>query len=196
MIFAERYPGGAELEISMLFVDVRGSSGLAERMSAAEFSRLMNRFYKAATDVLIRTDAVIDKLVGDEVIGLYLPLFTGPNHARPAVLAAQELLQVTGYGEQEGPWLPIGIGVHTGVAFVGTVSGAEGTVDDITALGDNVNVTARLASVAAPGEALISEAAYAAGSVDLGELERRRLELRGRSGPTLARVLQIPAASS
>ena len=54
----------------MLFVDVRGSSSLAERMTAADFARLMNRFYKAATDVLIGTDALIDKLVGDEVIAL------------------------------------------------------------------------------------------------------------------------------
>jgi adenylate cyclase len=191
MAFAKRYPGGAELEISMLFVDVRGSTGMAEGMSPASFGQLMNRFYKAATDVLIRTDAVIDKLVGDEVIGLYLPLFTGPNHARPAVLAAKELLVATGHAEAEGPWLPIGIGVHTGLAFVGTVGGAEGTVTDITALGDNVNVTARLASVAAPGEALISEAAYAAGGVDFGELVSRQLELKGKSAPIAARVLQV-----
>ncbi len=194
MAFVKKYPGGTELEISMLFVDVRGSSRLAERMSATEYSRLMNRFYKAATDVLIRTDAVIDKLVGDEVIGLYFPLFTGPNHARQAVLAAQQLLLVTGHAETPGPWLPIGIGVHTGTAFVGTVSGAEDTVNDITALGDNVNITARLASVAAPGEALISDAAYAAGGVDLGEMEQRRLELRGMSEPTSAHVLRAPAA--
>jgi adenylate cyclase len=164
---------------------------MAEGMSPASFGQLMNRFYKAATDVLIRTDAVIDKLVGDEVIGLYLPLFTGPNHARPAVLAAKELLVATGHAEAEGPWLPIGIGVHTGLAFVGTVGGAEGTVTDITALGDNVNVTARLASVAAPGEALISEAAYAAGGVDFGELASRQLELKGKSAPIAARVLQV-----
>lgn len=191
MAFAKRYPGGAELEISMLFVDVRGSTRIAEGMSPASFGRLMNRFYKAATDVLIRTDAVIDKLVGDEVIGLYLPIFTGPNHARPAVLAAQELLLATGQAEEEGPWLPIGIGVHTGVAFVGTVGGAEDTVSDITALGDNVNITARLASVAGPGEALISEAAYAAGGMDLGDLESRQLELKGKSEPISARVLQV-----
>lgn len=191
MAFAKRYPGGAELEISMLFVDVRGSTHMAEGMTPASFGQLMNRFYEAATDVLIRTDAVIDKLVGDEVIGLYLPLFTGPNHARPAVLAARELLLATGHGEDRDPWLPIGIGVHTGLVYVGTVGGAEDTVSDITALGDNVNVTARLASVARPGEALISEVAYAAGELDLGELESRQLELKGKSEPISARVLQV-----
>ena len=194
MAFAQKYPGGTELEISMLFVDVRGSSRLAQQMSATEYSRLMNQFYKAATDVLIRTDAFIDKLVGDEVMGLYFPLFTGPNHARQAVLAAQQLLLVTGHAETQGPWLPIGIGIHTGTAFVGTVSGAEDTVNDITALGDNVNITARLASVAEPGEALISEAAYAAGGVDLGVLEQRQLALKGISEPVSAHVLRASIA--
>src|SRR3712207_468067 len=120
MGFAQQYPGGAEVDLSMLFVDVRGSTRLAEGMRAAEFSRLMNRFYAAATEVLIRTDAFIDKFVGDEVVALYLPLFTGPNHARVAVQAAQELLRVTGHDDQQGPWLPIGVGVHSGIAFVGT----------------------------------------------------------------------------
>jgi len=194
MAFANKYPGGTELEISMLFVDVRGSTGLAERMTAGDFGQLMNRFYKVATDVLIRTDAIIDKFVGDEVIGLYLPIFTGPDHARPALVAARELLVATGHTHEEGPWLPIGIGVHTGPVFVGTVSGSEDSVTDITALGDNVNVAARLASLAAPGEALISEIAYAAGGADLGDLERRQLDLKGRSEPVAARVLRVSAA--
>ena len=193
MEFCHKYPGGTEVELSMLFVDVRGSTSMAERMSAADYSRLMNRFYKAATDVLIRTDAFIDQFVGDEVVGVYLPLFTGPNHARPAVLAAQELLRVMGYGGRQEPWLPIGVGVHTGIAFFGTVSGSEGSVTDVAALGDNVNTTARLASKAAPGEALISDAAYIAAGLDLGDLEHRQLELKGKSEPIGVRVLRVSA---
>ena len=177
----------------MLFVDVRGSTSLAEKMSAVDFSRLMNRFYKAATKVLIKTDAYIDKFVGDEVTGLFFPLFTGPNHARAAVLAAQELLQVTGHADRQGPWIPVGVGVHTGMAYVGTVSGAEGSITDITALGDNVNVAARFASKAGAGEALISDAAYVAASLKLGELERRQLELKGKSESFGVRVLRASA---
>lgn len=186
-------PGGSEVELSLLFVDVRGSTSLAERISAVDFSRLMNRFYIAATDVLIKTDAFIDKLVGDEVMGLYFPLFTGQNHAGAAVRAAQGLLRVTGHSYKGGPWLPIGVGVHTGIAYVGTVSGAEGTVTDVTALGDNVNITARLASKAGAGEALISDVAYASAGLNLGDLEHRQLELKGKSELVGVRVLQ-PAA--
>lgn len=194
MAFCQEYPGGTEVELSMLFVDVRGSTSLAEKMSASNYSRLMNRFYKAATDVLIRTDAFIDQFVGDEAIGLYFPLFTGPNHARAAVLGAQELLRAMGYGGRQGPWIPVGVGVHTGIVFFGTISGSEGSVTDLAALGDNVNTTARIASKAGSGEALISEAAYSAAGVDLGALEQRQLELKGKSESISVRVYQALAA--
>lgn len=185
------YPGGTEIELSLLFADVRGSVSLAETMSAAEFSRVMSRFYDAATHVLIRTDAFIDKLVGDEVIGLYIPGYAGRRHARKAVHAAQRLGRAMGYGTPAGPWLAIGIGVHTGAAYVGTVQGTEGAVTDFTALGDNVNIAARLAAKAEPGEALISDAAYAAADLNLEYLERRRLELKGKADTVGVRVLRL-----
>ena len=175
----------------MLFVDVRGSSGLAEGMSATEFSRLMNRFYAAATEVLVKTDAMIDKLVGDEVVAWYLPLLTGPQHARPAVQAAQALLRATGHGDTGSAWLPIGVGVHTGVAYFGSVSGVDGTVSDWTALGDNVNIAARLAQDAGPGEALISDSAYAAAGLDLGQLEQRQMALKGKREAVDVHVVHV-----
>ena len=193
MVFCQQYPGGTEVELSILFVDVRGSTSLAEGMSASAYGRLMNRFYKAATDALIRTDAFIDQYVGDEAVGLYFPLFTGPNHARAAVLGAQELLRVMGYGGKQAPWIPIGVGVHTGIVFFGTISGSEGSVTDVAALGDNVNTTARIASKAGSGEALISNAAYAAAGLDLGDLEQRQLELKGKNESISVSVLQASA---
>jgi adenylate cyclase len=177
------HPGGAEIDLSFLFVDVRGSTSLAERMSSSEFGGLMNRFYVVATRILIDTDAFIDKLVGDQVVGLYLPLFTGPNHAASAVDGAQRLLDAA------AKWLPIGVGVHSGTAYVGTVTGAEGAVADVTALGDNVNIAARLASEARAGEALISESSSRAAGLRLDELELRTPALKGKSARVAARVL-------
>jgi adenylate cyclase len=87
MWLGQVYPGGTEIELSLVFVDVRGSTALAQSRNAAEFSKIMNRFYEAATRVLVRSDAFIDKLVGDEVIGLYIPGYAGRRHARKAVLA-------------------------------------------------------------------------------------------------------------
>jgi adenylate cyclase len=174
----------------MLFADVRGSTTLAEQMNTRDFSRLINRFYTVATHVLIQSDALVDRLMGDEAIGLYIPGFAGPEHPRRAIEAAQELLRLTGHRDADGPWLPVGIGIHTGRAFVGVVGGGESTAD-FTALGDNVNITARLASEAGPGEILVSEASYAAANLNREDLERRQMELKGKNEPIGVRVVRV-----
>ena len=183
------HPGGAEVVITMLFADVRGSTTLAERMSAREFSQLINRFYSVATRVLIQADAMVDRLMGDEAIGLFIPGFAGPEHPRRAIEAAQELLTLTGHRDAKGPWLPVGIGVHTGAAYVGVV-GDTGATQDFTALGDNVNITARLASEAGPGEILISDTSFSATHSTAENLEHRQLDLKGKSEPIGVYVLR------
>jgi adenylate cyclase len=183
------HPGGAEIVLTMLFADIRGSTMLAEKMSAREFSQLINRFYTVATRVMIQTDALVDRLMGDEAIGLYIPAFAGAEHPRKAVEAAQELLRLTGHRDAAGPWLPVGIGIHTGAAYVGVVGGEDSPMD-FTALGDNVNIAARLASEADPGEILISEATSSSARLHLGDLERRQMELKGKSEPIEVYVYQ------
>lgn len=173
----DKHPGGAEIELSLLFADVRGSTGLAERMPAQEFSQLISRFYGVAASVVDRWDGLVDKFVGDEVVALFIPGFAGEDHARRAVDAARDLLRETG-NDGGQPWVPIGAGVHSGVAFVGRVG--EGDACDFTAVGDAVNTTARLASAARAGEVLVSAAAAEASSFDCAGLERRTLTLRGR----------------
>ena len=190
--FVETHPGGAEIELSLLFADVRGSTALAERMSPADFSKLLRRFHTAASNTVIDTDGLVDRLVGDEIIGLYLPN-RGPDHAHRALHAAFDLLEATGHRDEAGPWLPVGAAVHTGVAYVGAVG--LGHARDFTALGDAVNVAARLASAAGTGEVLVSEATHAQAGHDLGETETRRIELKGKSEPIDVRVAHVgPAA--
>ena len=183
----ERERGGAEIDLSLLFADVRGSTGLAERMGAETFRRLLNRFYHRATDVLLARDAIIDKFVGDEVVALFIPALAGADHAGRAIEAAKDLLRATGHQDASGPWVPLGVGVHSGSAYVGTVGEA---VTDFTALGDTVNVTARLASAAAAGEILVSVESATRGGLDDGS-ETRTLDLRGRSQPLDVRVLRL-----
>jgi len=191
MAFCKRCPGGAEVELTMLFADLRGSTAMAERMPAEVFAKTLNQFYTSATDVLIQTDAYIDKLVADEVVGLYFPLFAGKTHARRAVEAAGKLLLAAGYVNPSGPLFAVGIGVHKGTAFVGTVAGAEGTVTDIAALGHDVHIAARLSSTAEAGEALISESTCLASGLDLDHLDRREVALKGRTDPLAVRVMRI-----
>ena len=188
--FATTHPGGAEFEMTLLFADIRGSTALAEKMGPAAFSQLINRFYVTATNVLVKSDAWIDKLIGDEVTAIYVPGLAGKDHARLAIGAAQDLLEATGSKDKGDAHIPIGIGVHTGVVFAGTV-GSETGMMDFTVLGDPVNVTARLASQAGSGEALISEATCAAAGFDVTSLEQRRLQLKGRTELLDVRVLHV-----
>lgn len=191
--FARQFQGGAEVELTLLFADVRGSTALAEKMSPREFGRLINRFYTAASHVMVHSDALIDKIIGDQVAGMYVPGFAGPDHARVAVEAAHELLEVTGHGRADGPWMPLGIGVHTGIAFVGSVGSQESTTD-ITVLGDVANTTARLSSTAGPGEIFVSEAAYAQVGSGFASEERRELQLKGKRDVFTVHVLAPYAA--
>ncbi|TAK13561.1 MAG: adenylate/guanylate cyclase domain-containing protein [Anaerolineae bacterium] len=189
--FADKYQGGVEIVLSMLFADIRGSTTLAESMPPAEFRRLIDRFYKVSTHILTEHDSAVDKLAGDQVSGYFLPGFA-TDHAGAALRAAEELLRATGHGSPEGPWVGVGVGVHTGNAFYGAV-GQTGGMVDVTALGDNVNVTARLASSAAAGEILTTPTTLQAAGRSTAGLEMRRLELKGKSEPVDVYVLHAPA---
>lgn len=168
---------GAEVEVSFLFADVRSSSELARTMETMAFTRLMQRFYASASEVLLNNDAILDKFVGDEVVGFFLPLMTGPDHAGAAVQAARDLMIATGHAEDDGPWLSIGAGVNTGTAFVGMVS--SGGPGEFTAFGDAINVAAHVAAEAAPGEILVTDASAIAANLETDPLERRHLSLKG-----------------
>ncbi len=180
--------GGAEVECSLLFADVRGSTALAERMAPTEFTRLMGRFYNTATGVLVAHGAIVDKFVGDEVIGIFIPAMAGARHPVEAIDAARQLLDQTGHRQPEGPWLPVGIGVNTGVAYVGSVG--DGMDTEMTAMGDVVNTTARLSSVAGAGEILVTVECATRAALTADGLERRSLPLRGKADPTDVLVMR------
>jgi len=178
--YMRSHRGGAEITCSLMFADVRGSTSLAERMSATEFRALMTRFYRVATRAVFDNDGSVDKFVGDEVMAMFFPLASGDEHPAKAVAAARQLLEATGHADPGGPWLPMGAGVHTGRAWVGALG--DDVHVELTALGDAVNVTARLASVAAAGEILVSADTARAAGIDGGHA-RRQVELKGKAEP-------------
>jgi adenylate cyclase len=188
--FARHHQGGADIELSLLFADVRGSTALAESMSPRDYSKLINRFYKVSSRIIIETDGLMDKIIGDQVAAMYVPGFAGPEHPRRAMRAARELLRATGQGQDGGPWIPLGAAVHTGVAFVGSV-GEEGGTSDITVLGDAANTAARLASRAQAGEILVSESARQAAGMEFDPAQMRQLNLKGKSEQVTAYVLAM-----
>ena len=171
---------GAEIPVTLLFADVRGSTGIAETMRPTEFRGFLERFYRIGSEVILARDGLVDKVVGDEVIGLFFGGVTGPRHAAAGIAAAEEMMRRAARPDATpmGP-IPLGAGIHTGEAYVGT-TGPEGAVDDFTALGDAVNATARLASTAASGEILVSLVAADAAVYPTDGLEHRTLIVRGR----------------
>lgn len=181
--FAKKFPGGAEVEMSMLFVDVRGSTSLSEQMTPIEFQKLINRFFIGSTKAIAEEDGLVEKLAGDAVAAFWGAGFAGPDYVARTIRAAQKIQM--SMAQQK---IPVGIGVHAGVAYFGSM-GEENGLINISAIGDEVNTAARIASKAAAGEILISEPALKATGIDSHHLESRSLELKGISGLVTVHVM-------
>jgi adenylate cyclase len=188
----EKMPrGGAEVETAVLFADVRGSTKLAAQLGPTRYADLLNRFYKTSTNVLIKHDATVDKLIGDEVMAFFVPGFAGPNFKGKAIAAGIDLLRAYGYGDKAGPWIPVGIGIDAGIAYVGNV-GSHYLVD-FTALGDPVNIAQKIQSNARAGELLASAAAFEETFSDLPAGEPFAIAIKGKEESVWVRALQAVA---
>lgn len=178
-------PGGMKMPTGILFADLRGFTARFDGRDPEEASKVLGRFYRCAEDVLF-PKAVIDKLIGDEVMALYLPELKrdfSPEQV-PAVMLehARALLRAVGYGSAEEPFVEMGIGLDFGEAFVGNIG--QRALYDFTAVGDVVNTASRLQSQAAGGEIVLSERVAELLSAPVGT--RVRLELKGKSEPQTA----------
>jgi adenylate cyclase len=180
--------GGVEMEIGVLFADVRGFTTLSERMPPDDVAELLNRFYAVASRVLTRS-AIIDKLVGDEVMALYLPQLLGLRWEDDVVRDATDLLRGVGYGTGEAPWLPIGVGVDVGRAYVGNVG--AGDIKDFTALGDVVNTASRLQASAEAGQIVLSERLFDRLSARRPASTATSLALKGKSDDEPVRIVEV-----
>jgi len=206
-------PGGEVCEISVLFVDVRGFTSLAERLAPAEVAQRLNRFYALASEAIFKYDGTLDKFVGDQVMAFFgAPLHAG-DHPQRAVRVALLILEGMSKVAQGAPFDPaqdrpfdsaqdrsfdntqdkllrVGAGIASGQAFVGNVG--AGAVTDYTVLGDTVNVAARLQGAAASGEILVTEETYRHVESEFPDAPGRELELKGKSEPVHARVIVLP----
>jgi adenylate cyclase len=182
-----KFHGGAEVQSAMLFADIRGSTTLAEKMSATDFRALLDRFYTVSSACVFAHGGVVDKFVGDELVAAFAPML-GDDYVARAVATAQDLLQRTGHAESAGPWAPVGAGVNSGLVWFGVVG--EKPHVEITVVGDPVNVAARLAAAASAGEILVSAESATAAGLD-PSLERRSLELKGKEAPTEVVSLRV-----
>jgi adenylate cyclase len=178
--------GGIEMEVGVLFADIRGFTSLAEQQSPETTAGLLNRFYAAAVDVLCE-HAIVDKLVGDEVMALYLPRVFSDQPAIDMVDDARALLAAAGY-PGETPWVTLGIGLDYGSAYVGNVGAGE--VKDFTAIGDVVDIAARLQAAAASGEIVMSMRVREANH-EVTDAETRELTLKGKREREQVAILRL-----
>jgi adenylate cyclase len=183
-------PGGMTQYTGVLFADLRGFTARFDGADPQQASLLLRRFYRCAEDVLF-PDAVIDKLIGDEVMALYLPDLK-PGMTREDVPVrmldhARELLRSVGYGSGSAPFVEMGIGIDVGEAFVGNIG--QRALYDFTAVGDVVNTASRLQSQADGGEVMLSQRVAAALPAPVGT--RVELQLKGKRDPQTAYRLTI-----
>ena len=177
--------GGIEVDVAIMFADFRGSTSMAEKMEPTAFAEILNRFYRIAIAVLSPRRAIIDKMIGDEVMAFFTQMGSY-NHRAAAV---ESSLTYARFPEvMPGEKVPrLGIGVHAGPAFVGKVG--DGEIQDFTALGDTINTAARLQAKAKAGEVILSQEIYPEIAAEYPDARQRSLRLRGREEPIAVRVL-------
>ena len=181
--FLEAFPGGAEIDMSMLYVDVRQSTEYAVQHTAADVSERINQFLNLAIDIITANDGFIQAFYGDCIVAAWPPGFCGSDHAIKSQNAALALVHDKRMVAQDGKPIPIGVGVHSGKVFISTVSALKGTFRDVSIFGSNVNLTARLASRAKAQEVLASAENIIAADAQIDDFECELAELKGFSDP-------------
>ena len=185
--------GGVEMEVGVLFADVRGFTSLSEQMAPDDVARLLNQFYAVASKILTRS-AIVDKLVGDEVMALYLPQLLGADWEDDLIRDAIDLLEAVGPETFGDPRLALGVGVDVGVAYVGNVGAGE--IKDFTALGDVVNTASRLQACAEAGQIIVSERLFDRLAKQPSDAIAISLKLKGKRDSEPARLIDLQTASS
>ena len=155
--------GGEKKEVTVFFSDIRGFTPMSEVLSAEEVVHLLNEYFTAMTTIIFKYEGTLDKFMGDAIMAVYGAPIDMTDHAERAVLAAIEMSEKM--KELQAKWklegkreVNIGIGINTGEVVVGNIGSNERM--EYTAIGDNVNLTQRLESVAEKGQILISAATY------------------------------------
>ena len=131
---------GKDVELSILFVDVRGFTALAERHEPREIVARLNNLYDCIVPIVLKHGGHANKFIGDGMLAIFGAPERLEDHAQRAVAAALEAAEAvqTRFGDELG----VGIGVNSGSALVGTIGG--GGRLDFTAIGDAVNTAARV----------------------------------------------------
>jgi adenylate cyclase len=155
--------GGAKRDLSVMFVDIRGFTPMSELLEAEQVVEMLNEYLSMVTEKIFQNKGILDKYIGDAAMALFNVPYDLENYPLHAVKTAIEIRDTAVELNKViiariGRGIQFGIGIHTGNAIVGNI-GSLGRMD-YTAIGDTVNVAARLESNAKPGQVLISSETY------------------------------------
>lgn len=155
--------GGTRKNVTLMFVDIRGFTPLSERIEPEEVIQVLNEYLDLCTQAVFRFEGTLDKFIGDGVMAIFGAPIPFADHPERAVRAALEMKKGSAalaeqLTEKYGYSVSFGIGLNTGDAVIGNI-GAKNRLD-YTAIGDTVNMAARLESNAKPGQILISQSTY------------------------------------
>lgn len=167
--------GGEAREVTVLFADLRGFTRYAEEEPPEVVVARLNEHLGLMSHAVHAHGGMVDKFLGDAVMAVFGAPLPDPEHRRHALAAAEAIRAAL-----DGPgFLPVGIGLASGMVVVGNIGSPERL--EYTAVGDPVNLAARLQEMAGPGEILAAESCFPEGPpadwVSLG-----RLPVRGKSG--------------
>ena len=153
--------GGERREISVMFMDVVAFTPLTERLEPERVVELLNHLFTMSTEIVFRHGGTVDKFIGDSMMAFWGAPEDCPDHAEQALSAAEEILSWLevanqGFSENYGCSIRLAIGVNSGTCVVGNI-GSDRRME-YTAIGDVVNVAARLEAIARPQQILVTEA--------------------------------------
>jgi class 3 adenylate cyclase len=173
------------VEITVLFADLSSFTELTHDLGAERTHEVVDAFLRMATDVLVKHGAFIDKYIGDAVMALFNVPIRHEDHARRAIIAASELKSaLQRLGARFELALAASVGIATGYARVGRLGSQDNR--DYTAIGDVVNLAARLQSKAGAGEILIGKESYIKHSTEFPEATAEQILLKGFREPVMA----------
>jgi class 3 adenylate cyclase len=182
-----------ETELTILFADLRGYTVLSQTLGAGQVQELLDVFYDECAEAIWEHDGLLNKTIGDAIMGIFNFPITRPDHARQALSAARDLQQrcaakkavlvAQGFDPRA---LDIGVDIHTGIASFGEFGRVH---KDFTAVGDTVNLAARLQAAAQPGEVLASAAAFENFDGEREVASVRACSLKGYAEPVTAYLM-------
>ncbi|PIE35644.1 hypothetical protein CSA56_03345 [candidate division KSB3 bacterium] len=154
---------GEKREVSILFSDIRGFTSMTERLDPTEVVSILNAYFSCMINVIYQHKGTLDKFLGDGMMCIFGAPIDQPDHAaraaRTALAMKKALVAFNKQQLEQGKHtLEVGIGINSGDAVVGNV-GSEKRLE-YTAIGDNVNLAARLQAIAGGGQILISDSTY------------------------------------